>query len=362
MTMTHLIRANFQAHPFHLVSPSPWPLFTCVALLTLTTAGVLTMHGFSNAGYLLTLGFISLIGSMAFWFRDVISEGTYFPFEKYKAYILKVARVVTEEEKKVALDVFKKIFKNLDWLDKQLGWYLAGLLEGDGNINIPALGKTILARVLNPRITYTFHRNNLGFYVYLQNLLGGVGRFQARDKNTMRYIIGDKEGIKKLILLMHNKLRTPKNITFNKLIQFMNSKYSLNIATSVLDTSCLANNSWLAGLTDTDGYLGVKTVSAKPKSETRKRSVSASINLIFKLEQRSFDRPTSTSMLPLMEEIGKFLSCNVIVVKKNPTLPLKLEPIDTLSVSVTSLDKIKPLIDYFNKYPILGVKGLDFKD
>jgi len=34
------------------------------------------MHGFSNAGYFLTLGFLSLIGSMAFWFRDVISEGT----------------------------------------------------------------------------------------------------------------------------------------------------------------------------------------------------------------------------------------------------------------------------------------------
>jgi len=39
--MTNLIRSNFQAHPFHLVSPSPWPLFTCVALLTLTTAGML---------------------------------------------------------------------------------------------------------------------------------------------------------------------------------------------------------------------------------------------------------------------------------------------------------------------------------
>ena len=37
--MTNLIRSNFQAHPFHLVSPSPWPLFTCIALLTLTTAG-----------------------------------------------------------------------------------------------------------------------------------------------------------------------------------------------------------------------------------------------------------------------------------------------------------------------------------
>jgi cytochrome c oxidase subunit 3 len=75
--MTNLIRSNFQAHPFHLVSPSPWPLFTCISLLTLTTAGVLTMHGFSHGGYFLTLGFLSLVGSMSFWFRDVISEGTY---------------------------------------------------------------------------------------------------------------------------------------------------------------------------------------------------------------------------------------------------------------------------------------------
>lgn len=118
----------------------------------------------------------------------------------------------------------------------------------------------------------------------------------------------------------------------------------------------------MAGFTDSDGYFGVKTVSPKPKSETRKRSVSASVNLVFKIEQRSFDRPTSTSMLPIMEKIGDFLYCNIITNKKNPTVPLKLEPIDTLSASVTSLDKIEPVIDYFNKYPILGVKGLDFKD
>lgn len=75
--MTNLVRSNFQAHPFHLVSPSPWPLYTCIALLTLTTSGVLTMHGFNNASYCLMLAFISLISSMSFWFRDVISEGTY---------------------------------------------------------------------------------------------------------------------------------------------------------------------------------------------------------------------------------------------------------------------------------------------
>ena len=75
--MTNLTRSNFQAHPFHLVSPSPWPLYTCIALLTLTTSGVLTMHGFSNADTFLMLAFLSLISSMTLWWRDVISEGTY---------------------------------------------------------------------------------------------------------------------------------------------------------------------------------------------------------------------------------------------------------------------------------------------
>lgn len=75
--MTNLIRSNFQAHPFHLVSPSPWPIYTCISLLILTTTGVLTMHGFINAKYLLFLALLTLISSMSFWFRDVISEGTY---------------------------------------------------------------------------------------------------------------------------------------------------------------------------------------------------------------------------------------------------------------------------------------------
>jgi len=64
--MTSLTRSNFQAHPFHLVSPSPWPIFTCIALLTLTTSGVLTMHNFSNSGYFLILAFIAVILSMSF--------------------------------------------------------------------------------------------------------------------------------------------------------------------------------------------------------------------------------------------------------------------------------------------------------
>ena len=75
--MTNITRSNFQAHPFHLVSPSPWPIYTSLALLTLTTSGVSTMHAFPHAGNFALLALVLLISSMSFWWRDVISEGTY---------------------------------------------------------------------------------------------------------------------------------------------------------------------------------------------------------------------------------------------------------------------------------------------
>lgn len=75
--MANLVRAKFQAHPFHLVEPSPWPLVASFALLTLTVSGVMTMHGYAFGGYLATIGFLSVVGTMIFWFRDIIAEGTY---------------------------------------------------------------------------------------------------------------------------------------------------------------------------------------------------------------------------------------------------------------------------------------------
>ena len=75
--MTYLNRSAFQAHPFHLVSPSPWPIFTCASLLALTTSGVSTMHSFSQAGNVLICAFVILVASMFLWFRDVTSEGTF---------------------------------------------------------------------------------------------------------------------------------------------------------------------------------------------------------------------------------------------------------------------------------------------
>lgn len=100
--MTNLTadRRTFQAFPYHLVDPSPWPILTSLALLSLTVSAVLYMHGFANGGHLLSLGFSLTTGAMVLWFRDIISEGTYLgnhTFEVRKGLILGVALFIVSE-------------------------------------------------------------------------------------------------------------------------------------------------------------------------------------------------------------------------------------------------------------------------
>jgi hypothetical protein len=75
--MSYKTRSIFQAHPFHLVNPSPWPLTTSFSLFSLTTSAAMTMHGFVFAYVFFFFSLFSVIYSMSLWFRDVISEGTY---------------------------------------------------------------------------------------------------------------------------------------------------------------------------------------------------------------------------------------------------------------------------------------------
>jgi hypothetical protein len=91
-------------------------------------------------------------------------------------------------------------------------------------------------------------------------------------------------------------------------------------------------------------------VESKPKSDTRKRSVSESVSLKFRLDQRAYDKPTSSDMLPFMENLASFLKCNVKNYNSNKSNS------EVLSLSVTSIENIQLLINYFKKYPLLGEK------
>ncbi len=68
---------SIQKHPFHLVDPSPWPLFAALSAFSTTTGGVMYMHGYIGGGTLLSLGLCMIMYSMFVWWRDVVREATY---------------------------------------------------------------------------------------------------------------------------------------------------------------------------------------------------------------------------------------------------------------------------------------------
>jgi cytochrome c oxidase subunit 3 len=57
--------SSYQAHPYHLVSPSPWPIVTSASLLTLTTSAVLSMHNYNNAEFIFFSALILVMYSMS---------------------------------------------------------------------------------------------------------------------------------------------------------------------------------------------------------------------------------------------------------------------------------------------------------
>ncbi len=180
MQNTIINKLQFQTFPYHLVEPSPWPIFTSFSLLTLAISAVMYFHGFNYAGQLFLVGLTLTAGGMILWFRDVIFEGTlnFFLTEFFiknsltrvnsshlqKSYSdmeeinLKISEQKLEYSNKLNIDnkiellkLFKNNLYNTNYNKEQLSYYLAGLLEGDGHISLPFLGKTSLNRILNPR-------------------------------------------------------------------------------------------------------------------------------------------------------------------------------------------------------------------
>jgi len=74
MTNAHDV-AHAPKHPYHLVDPSPWPIVGTIAAGATMVGAVMFMHG--GWPWLLPIGFIGILATMFFWFRDVVREATF---------------------------------------------------------------------------------------------------------------------------------------------------------------------------------------------------------------------------------------------------------------------------------------------
>ncbi len=62
------------AHPYHLVSPSPWPVIGAFGALMLAVGGIMYMHELAYGSAVLAIGSLLVAFTMFVWWRDVVRE------------------------------------------------------------------------------------------------------------------------------------------------------------------------------------------------------------------------------------------------------------------------------------------------
>ena len=137
--------------------------------------------------------------------------------------------------------------------NSQLGYYLAGLIEGDGCVWTSKRLKSPNGRIYNPRIVFTFHKREIPLYTHIRSTINAGVIYEHTWDNVCKYTIYDKNQVIKIFNLINGKFRTPKINYLHKAIDRLNLKHNTNMDKLPLDKSNIFSNAWLAGMTDSDG-------------------------------------------------------------------------------------------------------------
>ena len=105
--------------------------------------------------------------------------------------------------------------------NKNLNYYLAGLIEGDGTIIVPKTERDKKGRVTYPSIQIVFGLTDLPLALIIQRTLGTGSISKKQGKGAYIYTINSREGILKVISLVNGKFKTDKIYALAKLISFL---------------------------------------------------------------------------------------------------------------------------------------------
>lgn len=208
--------------------------------------------------------------------------------------------------------------------DKEFGYYLAGLIEGDGSIVI-SKGKAYLF--------ICFHQKDVSTAYYIKKRLGFGSMVKQKNKKAINLTIVSRRGLLKVVNLVNGKFRTKKIESLQKLIDNLNDNNE-KIKTLPKDTSSVLINHWLAGFLDADGYFQVRILN-------RPQLFSYEIRLHLKVDQKTRD------VLNLLHEVwGGYVGYR--------------ENQDTYYYQSTGFQHVFKIIRYLDRYHVLS-KWLEYR-
>lgn len=209
--------------------------------------------------------------------------------------------------------------------NEQLGYYLAGLIDGDGHFSKAQ------------QLVITFSSPDAFLAYYLKEKLGYGNVRKVKDKNAYLLIVSNKKGMLNVINLINGKLRTEHR--FNQVVNnvLSHTKYADQNSNFTIDLSKNLDNHWLAGFSDADASFQIKII----KRTTRNKP---EIRLNFQI-----CAPQQKSDL-LLNMIKEYLGGNIGYRKSQ----------DTYYYGSTNFGSAKKVIEYFDQYHLQSRKHISY--
>lgn len=205
--------------------------------------------------------------------------------------------------------------------DTEFGYYLAGLIDGDGHFSKSGLA-------------ISFHSADYLLAHYIKTRLDYGRISEEKGKNAIRLSFG-LDGTKEVITLINNKFRTHhrfEQIEKNLFTKPSFSNFCNNLDLS-LDKSENLDNYWLSGFSDADASFQIKILK---RSLTR-----TEVRLNYQVDQK-YDY--------LLKLIQKELGGNIGHRKSQ----------DTYYYGSTSFVNAVKVIKYFDKYHLMSTKLISY--
>lgn len=245
------------------------------------------------------------------------------------------------------------IMTNKKILNKQFGFYLAGLIESDGSIITPK------DDINTPSISISFNLDDKPLAEFIRKILGFGSIETIKSKKAVKIHIRGRQSLIDIVELINGKFRTPKIEKLEKLIEYINKKWFKQIEKPLillpLDSSSLNNNSWLAGFSDGDASFNINI--SWPDSTKNKYG---QIKLNFEIVQTRLDKKLFQKYKLVMSKIALF--CESKLEKHSVSKYDRSGKQNAWRARIVNKKGASALINYFDTYPLFSSKYLNYLD
>lgn len=233
----------------------------------------------------------------------------------------------------------------------RLAPYLAGLIEANGSIAVHDANSK--SKKYRPKILVVFNLADEPLALKLASVTNTGAVYRKVNAGCVIWHIQKSEEVILIINLINGFMRTPKIEALHRAINWFNTYDNLNLTCLGLDKSPINSNAWLAGFSDGEKGGFYLTISKRKNIFRIQQQFKLNINIAC---QNLDAELVGSAYWAIFNKICEYFETALI----SKTIGSKTKIKFMFIIIVYNLPKLDLVIDYFDKYPLLGRKYSDY--